>query len=139
MIIKFKVLVDTQLEKYQNYDCDILAIFKYCDKTHYIAFIQESKYDSPKLMFLSEDEVVKIIDNEIPCDWVKSEKICSNCYYDGILHFSLDLYDLFCPEWMIQNSSFFANVIDNSFGYEQLFKFEPNRFKNRDDIEIWNR
>ena len=66
-------------------------------------------------------------------------KITSKCIYDGILHFELKLEDVYAPNWMIENPEFYAYSLDDlGKAFELIYKFEPNIFKNKKDIDIWN-
>lgn len=101
-------------------------------------FKQDDPYSRPNILFVKEKDVLEVIDKSFS-SWEYVENLTSKCIYDGFLHFELELKNVWAPKWMIENPEFFAYSLDDlGRAFELLYKFAPEIFKNKKDLDIWN-
>ena len=137
MNVKFKEVFNSP-EDFAISNGEVLSKFVWDKKNYYLIFKQDTHYSQPNILFVEQQNILELVNEVIP-SWEYVKKITSKCIYDGILHFELKLEDVYAPNWMIENPEFYAySLYDLGKAFELIYKFEPNIFKNKKDIDIWN-
>lgn len=137
MNVKFKEVFNTPKE-FEISEGEVLSKFIWNKNIHFLIFKQDDPYSHPNLLFVKEKDILEVLD-ESDLTWEYIERITSKCIYGGILHFELKLKDVWAPKWMIENPDFYAYSLDDlGRAFELLYKFEPDLFKNKKDMDIWN-
>lgn len=137
MNVRFKEVFNTP-EEFVISKGEVLSKFIWNKNIHFLIFKQDDPYSHPNILFVLEKNILEVLDEFIPI-WEHVEKLTSKCIYDGFLHFELKLKDVWAPKWMIENPNFYAYSMDDlDRAFELLYKFEPNMFKNKKDMDIWN-
>lgn len=117
----------------------VLSKFILNEKHYYLIFKQDDIYSNPNLLMVLESNIICNDDNQLP-NWIYVDSLISKCVYDGILHFELELKNVYAYKWMIENPNIYAYSMDDlGLAFALIYKYFPKIFKNKKDIDIWNK
>ncbi|MBE6150474.1 MAG: hypothetical protein E7162_01470 [Firmicutes bacterium] len=137
MNVSFKEIFNTP-EEFIISKGEVLSKFIWNKKNYYLVFKQDNPYSQANILFVEEKDVLEVLEKSI-LSWEYVEELTSKYIYNGLLHFELKLKNIWAPKWMIENPDFFAYSLDDlGRAFELLYKFAPEIFKNKKDLDIWN-
>lgn len=103
--MKIKITESTNLSCFTKEDLN-------CEKIVYAIFKKNKNYyyliDNGMPLFVKNNKNILVIDDYIPQDWIYTKKFIDD--YTNPNEGIISLRDLYCPQWMLDDKSFFFEV-----------------------------